>query len=175
MPACLWAPRRHSAAGCLCPGIRGSSSAANASSRPASQQGFSRYSPSVGRSKGVLFTATRRFTEDRFGKDAVEACLCELDPHDQAILRDIEPIGWYPLEPVVHYMRALDRRFGKGDLGLCDEIGRYSAAWSLSSLHKLMLRFAPGEWLWVRGMRVWRQYHDTGRWESEKTGDRSMI
>src|SRR5437879_6227373 len=72
----------------------------------------------TGRSKGLLFTAARMFTEQRFGPPAVEACLRQLSASDQEILRSLIPVGWYPLQPTVHYMRVLDATYGKGDLGL---------------------------------------------------------
>ena len=67
------------------------------------------------------------FTERRFGEEAVAACTQALSPADQTILRTTLPMGWYPLEPTIRYMRVLDATYGTGDLELCREIGRFSA------------------------------------------------
>jgi hypothetical protein len=121
----------------------------------------------VGLSKGAIYTAARMFTEKRFGKEAVGECLSKLDPADREILRGVIPMGWYPLEPTVRFGECVDRIYGTGDLALVREIGRFSAEWQVNAFHKLILRFKPGEWLIQRGFNLWKQYHDTGRWEIE--------
>lgn len=115
------------------------------------------------------------FTERRFGKPAVERCIRELAPADQEVLLSIVPLGWFPLEPTARFGVAVDKLYGRGDLELCREIGRFSAEWQLNLFHKLVLRFKPAEWLFVRGMSVWQQYHDTGRWEVERPGENHVI
>ena len=128
-----------------------------------------------GRSRGLLFTAARMFTEQRFGLEAVEHCLRQLDESDQAILRSLIPMGWYPLEPTVQFMRVLDDLYGSGDLRLCREIGMFSAEWQLTVLHRFVMWLKPVEWLMHRGMTNWRQSHDTGRWETEQLGPTHIV
>ena len=121
----------------------------------------------VGKSKGVIFTTTRLFTERRFGKEAFDACTARLDPCDQAIVSEIVPLGWYPLAPMVRFMRCVDELYGRGDLALCEEMGRFAADWQLGRVKKLLLRFAPGEWVLRRGLNLWHSYHDSGSWSLE--------
>jgi len=128
-----------------------------------------------GRSRGLLFTAARMFTEQRFGPDAVEHCLRQLDEADQAILRSLIPMGWYPLDPTVRFMHALDELYGAGDLRLCREVGMFSAEWQLTVLHRFVLWLKPVEWLMHRGMTNWRQSHDTGRWETEQVARNHIV
>ena len=114
--------------------------------------------------KGTVFESTRMFTEREFGFDAVERVLAELPEGDRAILKDVQAIGWYPVEPVLRYHRVLDRLYGKGDLAVCVRAGRFSAGWSLNTVLKVFVRFRTPSWLVDRATRVWDRYHDTGRW-----------
>ena len=125
-------------------------------------------------SKGTLYASVRLFTERRFGRDAVDKLLAQLSKEDQELLASIVPVGWYPLEPILRYHRALDKMFGKGDLSLCHEVGRFSAEWQLTSFHKMLLRFKTPDWFFQKGFTVWRQYHDTGRWELMTTSPHAL-
>jgi len=114
--------------------------------------------------KGTVFESTRTFTEREFGFAAVDRVLAELPEADRAALKDVQAIGWYPVEPVLRYHRVLDRLYGKGDLAVCFRAGRFSAGWSLNTVLKVFLRFRSPTWLIDRATRVWDRYHDTGRW-----------
>jgi hypothetical protein len=128
----------------------------------------------VALSKGTLYASVRLFTERRFGRDAVDKCLAQLVKDDQDLLSSIVPVGWYPLEPILRFHRVLDKTFGRGDLSLCKEVGRFSAEWQLTSFHKMLLRFKTPDWFFQKGFTVWRQYHDTGRWELIRTTNNSL-
>ena len=108
-------------------------------------------------SKGTLYASVRLFTERRFGRDAVDKLLAQLTKEDQDLLSSIVPVGWYPLEPIMRFHRVLDKTFGKGDLSLCHEVGRFSAEWQLTSFHKMLLRFKTPDWFFQKGFTVWRQ------------------
>ena len=125
--------------------------------------------------KGTVFESTRMFTAQTFGTDAVERVLRELDASDSDVLRDVQAIGWYPVEPVLHYMHALDRVFGSGDLSLCVRAGHYSAGWSMNTVLKVFLRFRSPIWLVDRATSVWNRYHDTGTWKVGETAPGRMI
>ena len=91
--------------------------------------------------KGSVFESTRMFTVEAFGADAVARVLAELDAEDQRVLSDVQLLGWYPVEPVLRYMRVLDRLYGKNDLKLCEQSGRFSAGWQMNTVLKVFLRF----------------------------------
>lgn len=117
--------------------------------------------------KGTVFESTRMFTEREFGPLAVDRVLASLSESDRAILSGVQAIGWYPVEPVLRYHRALDQIFGKGDLALCVRAGRFSAGWSLNTVLKVFLKFKSPNWLLERSTSVWNRYHDTGRWTTD--------
>jgi hypothetical protein len=115
--------------------------------------------------KGTVFASTRDFTERRFGASAFGQILEALPVADREILSSVTHMGWYPVEPILRYHHALDRMFGRGDLELCTEAGRYSAEWAINSILKVYVRFRSPHWLVDRATSVWRHYHDTGHWE----------
>lgn len=119
-------------------------------------------------SKGTLYLSVKLFAEKRFGPSAVDLCLAQLSREDRELLGSIVAVGWYPLEPVLRFHRVLDQSFGKGDLSLCREVGVFSADWQLNNFHKLVLKMRNPKWIVARASKMWRSYHDTGRWEIEE-------
>jgi hypothetical protein len=115
--------------------------------------------------KGTVFESTRMFVEQRFGPDATERLLSELPVSDRDLLRGVNALGWYPVDPVLRYHYALDNVFGVGDFALCEQAGRFSAGWAMNSVLKVFLRFRSPNWLVERATSVWGRYHDTGRWQ----------
>jgi hypothetical protein len=126
-------------------------------------------------SKGTLYTSVKLFAERRFGPDAVEQTLHEMSAEDRDVLAAMVPVGWYPLEPMLRFHRVLDRLFGRGDLALCTEIGRFSAEWQLNLFHKLVLKFKSPQWMVQKAGLMWKHYHDTGRWEVEQPDAHSVM
>ncbi len=127
----------------------------------------------VAKFKGTVFTSTRAFTEHKYGPLAVEQCLATLEPADRILLDGITAVGWYPVEPILKYHRALEQLYGKGSgYKVCEEAGRFSAEWSLNSVLKMFLRLRSPHWLIQKHGSVWNRYHDSGRWEAspEKQG-----
>jgi hypothetical protein len=115
--------------------------------------------------KGTIYLSTRMFTEQQFGPDAVERVLSQLAPNDRDVLHQVTSLGWYPVGPVLAYHHALDRCFGKGNLDLCVEAGRFSAGWALNTVLKVFVKLRNPHWLTEKSASVWSRYHDTGRWE----------
>src|SRR5690349_19940726 len=91
--------------------------------------------------KGSIFESTRVFTLKEFGEGAHARVMRELSTSDQAALSGMSVLGWYPVEPILQYHYALDRLYGKGDLALCYDAGRFSAGWAFNNVLKFMLRF----------------------------------
>ena len=125
--------------------------------------------------KGTVFESTRMFTLETFGPEGVDRVLSELDAADRDVLQSVQAIGWYPVEPVLHYLHALDRVFGNNDLAVCERAGRYSAGWSMNTVLKVFLRFRSPVWLVDRATSVWNRYHDTGRWSVESLSGERML
>jgi len=129
----------------------------------------------VAKFKGTVFESTRMYALQTFGPEAVERVLSELPADEAALLRDVQAIGWYPVEPVLHFHHALDRIFGRGDLAQCERAGRFSAGWSMNTVLKVFLRFRSPVWLIDKGTSVWNRYHDTGRWTVRQVSPGRML
>jgi hypothetical protein len=123
----------------------------------------------VAKFKGTIYVSARLFAEQRFGPEAVPRVLAALSPQDREMLTYVAPVGWYPVEPIMAFHRELDRLYGKGDLALCVELGKFSAEWALSTILKLFVRFTSPSWLIERSAALWGRYHDSGRWEHAPT------
>jgi hypothetical protein len=117
--------------------------------------------------KGTVFITTQMFTEQSFGPEAVERCFQQLDPSDRELLRGISAVGWYPVEPVLHYHHALERLYGDGlrSFEICERLGQFSAEWAIKGILKVFVRFKSPLFLMQKNGALWGRYHDSGRWE----------
>ncbi len=124
--------------------------------------------PATIRSKGFTLKGALAFAETRFGPGARERLLEGATADLAEVLRGtVLASAWYPFTAQVALYEAIDRTFGKGDLALCREIGRYTAESEASALHKLILKFASLEaWLRAAG-GMWGQYYSTGKLSTE--------
>jgi hypothetical protein len=115
--------------------------------------------------KGIIFTSTRIYTDRTFGPEAVERCFARVGAADAAVLQGVSAVGWYPVEPILHYHHALQELYGRNDPSVCENVGRFSAEWAFNTVLKIFLRFKSPQWLMEKHGSVWTRYHDTGRWE----------
>jgi hypothetical protein len=128
----------------------------------------------VAQFKGTVFVSTRMFTEDRFGPEAVLKVLAALPAKDREILEQTTAVGWYPVGPVLAYHHTLDELYGRGDLSLCVDVGRFSAGWAVNTILKFLLRFRNPHWITEKSGSVWTHYHDSGRWEFDPPEERRL-
>jgi hypothetical protein len=129
----------------------------------------------VAQFKGTVFVSTRMFTEDRFGPEAVLKVLAALPSKDRESLEQTTTVGWYPVGPVLAYHHALDELYGRGDLSLCVDVGRFSAGWAVNTILKWILRLRNPRWMVEKAGSVWTHYHDTGRWEFDSAEDNRVV
>lgn len=120
--------------------------------------------------KGTIYTSTALFAEKTFGPDAIEHVLEALPMDDQRVLRGATAVGWYPAAPVMSFHRKLDELYGRGDLSLCLDVGKFSAEWTLNAVLKMVLRLRTPNWLMERSTSLWERFHDSGRWELQHNG-----
>jgi len=117
--------------------------------------------------KGIAFLNIRSFVLERYGAPEWDA-FCEMfSASDQATLNRVEPSGWYPLGLLATARRALDARFGRGDLALVETLGRFEAQKDLSTVMRWFFRVIPPDFVVQRIDLYWRRFHDSGRWTSE--------
>ncbi len=115
--------------------------------------------------KGVGFINVRAFASARFGEASWQRVLRALTSDEQLDLLEIIPMGWYDLALYARLIRVLDREFGKGDLSLLEQLGRYEATKDLTTLHRLFMRVANPGLILAKTTQLWRRFHDTGSWD----------
>jgi hypothetical protein len=122
--------------------------------------------------KGSAYLSTLAFIDGQSGAATRERVLARLQSDDRALLSGmLLPIAWYPLAPFPRLLRAMEAELGRGDFALITERGRWAAVHDMTTVHKLLLKLVNTQWLVEKGMRLWPNFHSTGRWEASPDGD----
>ena len=86
----------------------------------------------------------------------------ELQP---ALVNGVAMARWYPFEQFIELIEVIDRLFGKGDLGLVKELGRFGADANLKTVYRLFYKVGTVRWILHRAARLWGAHYDTGAME----------
>ena len=114
--------------------------------------------------KGSAITARVRWLRELYGEDGVRALKAALDPpYRQALEGRILPHEWVPFELYVAVSTEIDRLYGKGDLELCRELGRYSAKVNLPTLYRIFYSLGSPGFIVRRAAKVWDVHYTSGR------------
>jgi hypothetical protein len=70
---------------------------------------------------------------------------------------------WYPLSMFIELNVAIDKAFGKGDLGLIKSLGRHGADANLTTIYRLFFKVGTVKWIMARAARLWGMHYDSGR------------
>lgn len=84
--------------------------------------------------------------------------------------KPIDKDEWYPYAAYAELLRLVDRELGKGDLSLCQELGRYAAEGDVNAAFKIVAFFSSVETLLKRSVVFWRRYCDTGTFLTTEVG-----
>ena len=123
--------------------------------------------------RGVSLISSVKYITTNFGDGGFTKIVDSLEPEDRDILRSkLHPMNWYPVKMYSAFIAAADKIFGKGDLGMCFEIGKYSAEDTFSGLYKVFLEMGNPHFIIRRGHIAWRTIVDTGELEIEQAGDK---
>lgn len=120
------------------------------------------------KSKGYTLKGALSFVEREYGPDGKQRLIEGLDEKYRKYFQTtIIPSDWYPFEAQVHLYETIDRLFGKGDFHLCWKIGRFTAEFELSTIHKILLKIGGAEKLMKLSGMMWGRYYSSGRLETE--------
>lgn len=116
--------------------------------------------------KGSAVTARIRWVRELYGEAGFRALREALDPEMRALFEGrILPHEWVPFELFVAVSVELDRLYGRGDLELCRELGRYSARANLPTLYRIFYALGNPGFIVRRAARVWDIHYSSGRLE----------
>ena len=122
-------------------------------------------------SKGLTLLSALAYVDSRHGPSGRERLLASLDEATRAIVGGhLLASSWYPFHVQVGLYETIDRLWGKGDLALCWEVGKFTAEHEASTIHKLFLKIARLDtWLRVAGT-MWGRYYNAGALELGEFG-----
>ena len=98
------------------------------------------------------------------GEEGVERLCAQLSAAAAAVVREPpHKATWYPFEVFVELNEAIDRVFGRGDLELLQDLGRYGADANLTTVYRLFYMVGTPKWILDRAARLWDLHYDSGR------------
>jgi hypothetical protein len=93
----------------------------------------------------------------------------------QSVEIGINKAKWYPFAQFVELNLLIDRSFGKGDLGLIRELGRYGADANLKTIYRLFYKVGTVHWILGRAVRLWSAHYDSGFCEVATRGPKAAV
>jgi hypothetical protein len=136
--------------------------------------------PATQRSARVQAATVRMrdaFVAERFGEPARQVFREKATPELREIFTRAKdpPGGWVPFDRFVEANVLADRLFGKGDLALVREMGRFAANHNIGVWKGLIMRHVPPSMLLSITAGLWSHHYDGGRLSSSPAGPTSMI
>lgn len=111
---------------------------------------------------GSLLRARALFIKAQ-GDDAWPRVLEALQPATREIAKaGFLETRWYPFDVLIDLSSTADRVLGKGDMALCHQMGRFSCNITLTTVHRLLLKFGNLGHLVDRAATAWRVQFDQG-------------
>jgi hypothetical protein len=125
------------------------------------------------RVKGSALRARVQWVKDR-GMPAYARLLTGLSQETRAVVdQGFSPFAWYPMETFIELCVTVDRLFGKGDLLLCEDLGRYACDANLTTLYKMLYKLGNIHFILRRAALAWSLSYDEGELKVVGQGDHS--
>ncbi len=119
--------------------------------------------------KGSAITARIRFVRERYGEPEWRRFKAGLPEAVRGPLEaGILPHVWAPYDLFVELVVAIDHEFGRGDLALCREMGRYSAEVNLPTLYRIFYKLGSPSFILKRAAKLWDLHYSSGAFEVEE-------
>lgn len=121
--------------------------------------------------KGSVLKSRLSFVEQHFGADGRARLLDALPAADQAVLRSVMTVKWYPFEVGKRLDDAIVHTFGGGDPAFFERLGEASAEQNLGTLHQAFLTPGRPHVFLGKAGAIYGLYYETGRREYAQTGE----
>ncbi len=125
--------------------------------------------------KGTVLRSRMAFLDENFGAGSAAKVVASLSVEDQAALRVILPITWYPFDLGERLDAAIVAVLARGNTQFFEKLGAASAERNLMTVHKGFLRYGDPHAFLRNAPAIYRIYYETGRREYESTGARSAV
>jgi len=134
------------------------------------------YTWRVSNVKGSALSSRVLWVQLNHGASGINRLLPQVTPElRSSIERGISKAQWYPLAQFIELITTIDRLFGKGDLGLLDELARHGAEASLTTIYRLFFKVGTTHWILGRAVRLWSAHYDTGYLEVLTRGPKTAV
>lgn len=126
--------------------------------------------------KGSALTSRILWVQLEHGEAGFQRLLAQVSPELKSIVEmGVHKAKWYPFEQFVEMNLVLDRLYGKGDLGLIKDLGRYGADANLKTIYRLFYKVGTVHWILGRAVRLWSAHYDTGYLEVMTRGPKTAV
>ena len=134
------------------------------------------YNCSVVNVKGSALSSRILWVQLGHGAAGTDRLLDQATPELRMnIERGFSKAQWYPFDQFIELNIVIDRLFGRGDLGLVKQLGRYGADANLTTIYRLFFKVGTAQWILGRSVRLWSAHYDSGYCEVSTRGSRSAI
>jgi hypothetical protein len=126
--------------------------------------------------KGSALTSRILWVQLERGDAGYKRLLSQVSPELKTTIEmGVNKAKWYPFEQFVELNVTLDRLFGKGDLGMIKELGRYGADANLKTIYRLFYKVGTVHWILGRAVRLWSAHYDSGFLEVATRGPKAAV
>jgi hypothetical protein len=117
----------------------------------------------VTHAKGTALLSSFRYVRERFGEGPLASVIEALPEADKVLIgQGILASSWYPLESLLHFMQATERRLRALEPDVLRKMGRASCEYGLTGVYKIFFKVGSPEYVVSRGAHVYSSYYDTG-------------
>jgi len=114
--------------------------------------------------KGAAITARLRYVRERHGEAGLARLLDDVPAEVRQVLTgNVLAQTWVPYDVFVALGVHADRLFGRGDLALCYEMGRYAAEVNLPTVYRLFYRLGSVQYIFRKAAQLWNLHYDSGK------------
>jgi hypothetical protein len=127
------------------------------------------------RVRAPTILARLQWVVEHHGEAAFDATLGRMAPGLATEIRGVvDPAQWVSFDAYVALSAAIDASYGKGDLALCRELGRYSARVNLPTLYRIFYQFGSVRFILGKATAVWSELYDSGRAYTRDVGPKEV-
>jgi hypothetical protein len=126
--------------------------------------------------KGSALSSRVLWVQLGHGEAGMQRLLHQSTPELRRSLEEgINKARWYPFDQFIELNTNIDRLFGKGDLGLINELGRFGADANLTTIYRLFYKVGTVHWILGRAVRLWSAHYDSGFMEVATRGPKAAV